>query len=305
MAKTKVYQGGADRAQRLKSSRVDKGYKTITVEAVAPVIGVEIKGVDLTRPLPEEQFEELRDALANHCVVFFRDQPELAPEQQVAFGKRFGDLHVHPAAPTLEGNAEVFVIHTHKDSQVNNGGNWHTDVSCDEEPPLGTILQLHKTPSAGGDTLFANMYAAFDALSDRMQEILSGMEALHESEHIFRGRYSDRGVNDSERVYPEALHPIVRTHPVSGRQALYVNRSFTTKIIGFSDKESKALLDFLFQHMEQPQFQVRFRWAKNSIAFWDNRCAQHLALWDYWPEERKGHRVTVKGERPFYRPSSP
>ena len=305
MAKTKVYQGGADRAQRLKSSRVDKGYKTITVEAVAPVIGVEIKGVDLTRPLPEEQFEELRDALANHCVVFFRDQPELTPEQQVAFGKRFGDLHVHPAAPTLEGNPEVFVIHTHKDSQVNNGGNWHTDVSCDEEPPLGTILQLHKTPSAGGDTLFANMYAAFDALSDRMQEILSGMEALHESEHIFRGRYSDRGVNDSERVYPEALHPIVRTHPVSGRQALYVNRSFTTKIIGFSDKESKALLDFLFQHMEQPQFQVRFRWAKNSIAFWDNRCAQHLALWDYWPEERKGHRVTVKGERPFYRPSSP
>ena len=189
--------------------------------------------MDLTRPLPQEQFEELSDALANHCVVFFRDQPELTPEQQVAFGKRFGDLYVHPAAPTLEGNSEVFVIYTDKGSQVNNGGNWHTDVSCDEEPPLGTILQLHKTPSAGGDTLVANIYAAFDALSDRMHGMLSGMEARHASERIFCGRYSDRGVDDSERVYPEAVQPIVRTHPVSGRQALYVNRSFTTKIMGF------------------------------------------------------------------------
>ena len=302
MAKTKTYDGGADKARSLKSSRVQGAYETISVHPVAPVIGVEVVGVDLTRPLPDRQFEELSHALANHNVLFFRNQPELTPDQQTSFGKRFGELHAHPAAPTLDGHPEIFVIHTHGESQVNNGGGWHTDVSCDEEPPLGTILQLHKTPSAGGDTLFSNMYAAYDALSDPMKEFLSGMEALHESEHIYRGRYSDRGVDDSDKVYPSATHPIVRTHPVSRRQALYVNRAFTTKIVGLAGSESKALLDFLFQHMDQPQFQVRFRWSQNAIAFWDNRCTQHLALWDYWPEERKGHRVTVKGERPFYDP---
>jgi len=181
---------------------------------------------------------------------------------------------------------------------VNNVEIWHSDVSCDEEPPLGTMLQLHKTPSAGGDTLFANMYAAFDTLSDTMKDILRGLSALHESEHIYRGRYSDRGVDDHNKAYPEAIHPIVRTHPVSGREALFVNRAFTTEIVGMSKSEGNAILSYLFNHMEQPQFQVRFRWSPGSIAFWDNRCTQHLALWDYWPEERKGHRVTIKGERP-------
>jgi len=137
-------------------------------------------------------------------------------------------------------------------------------------------------------------------LSDTMKDILRDLSALHESEHIYRGRYSDRGVDDADRVYPEAIHPIVRTHPVSRREALYVNRAFTTRIVGMSDKEGKALLNFLFEHMEQPQFQVRYQWRPNSIAFWDKRSTQHLALWDYWPEERKGHRVTVKGERPFH-----
>ncbi len=303
MAKTRTYEGGADRARTLQGSRVEGSYKTIEVEAVAPVIGVDVSGVDLTKPLDDAQFDDVRHALADHCVLFFRDQPELTPAQQVAFAKRFGELHAHPAAPTLAGHPEIFVIHTHAGSQVNNGGNWHSDVSCDEEPPLGTMLQLHKTPRAGGDTLFANMYAAFDALSDPMKEFLSGMEALHESEHVYRGRYADRGVDDRDRVFPEAVHPVVRTHPVSGRQALFVNRAFTTKILGLAATESRAVLNFLIQHMEQPQFQVRFRWTPNAIAFWDNRCAQHLALWDYWPEERKGHRVTIKGERPFYDPS--
>ncbi|MGI9410926.1 MAG: TauD/TfdA dioxygenase family protein, partial [Hyphomicrobiaceae bacterium] len=150
MAKTKVYDGGADRAKSLKSSRIQGAYETIDVRPVAPVIGVEINRVDLTRPLSDRQIEELRDALANHNVLFFRDQPELKPDQQVSFARKFGELHIHPAAPTLAGSPEIFVIHTHRESQVNNGDGWHTDVSCDEEPPLGTILQLHKTPSAGG-----------------------------------------------------------------------------------------------------------------------------------------------------------
>jgi taurine dioxygenase len=298
MTTTKTYSDAADKAQKLHNARKAGVYDTIQVKAVEPVIGVEVSGADLTKPLSSEQFDDLLHALANHNVLFFHDQPILTPKQQVAFAKRFGDLHAHPAAPTLEGHPEIFVIHTHKGSQVNNGEKWHSDVSCDEEPPLGTILQLHKTPSAGGDTLFANMYAAFDTLSDTMKDILRGLSALHESEHIYRGRYSDRGVDDHNKAYPEAIHPIVRTHPVSGREALFVNGAFTTQIVGMSKPEGDAILSYLFNHVEQPQFQVRFRWSPGSIAFWDNRCTQHLALWDYWPEERKGHRITIKGERP-------
>ena len=300
MAETQTYNGGAQLAHKLRNSRAQSPYTTIGVEAVAPLIGVEVTGVDLTKPVPQAQIDELTHALANHNVLFFRDQPALAPAQQVAFAKQFGELHVHPAAPTLAGHPEIFVIHTHEKSQVNNGGAWHTDVSCDEEPPLGTMLQLHKTPSAGGDTLFANMYAAFDALSDLMQRFLRDLSALHESEHVYRGRFSDRGVDDAERVFPKCEHPVVRTHPVSLKESLYVNRAFTTRIVGLEDSESDAMLAFLFTHLEQPRFQVRFRWDVNSIAFWDNRCTQHFALWDYWPEERKGHRVAIKGERPFH-----
>lgn len=304
MAEAKTYNGGAQIARKLRNSRTQHVYETIDVEPVTPVIGVDVRGVDLTQPLAQQQVNDLTTALANHNVLFFRDQPALTPEQQVAFGRRFGDLHVHPAAPTLEGHPEVFVIHTHENSQVNNGGAWHTDVSCDEEPPLGTILQLHKTPATGGDTLFANMYAAFDALSDPMKDILRGLHALHESEHVYRGRFADRGIDDAGRVFPKSEHPIVRTHPVSRRESLYVNRAFTTQIVGLEQHESDAILAMLFTHLEQPRFQVRFRWDDNSIAFWDNRCTQHFALWDYWPEERKGNRVTIKGERPFHNGAS-
>jgi taurine dioxygenase len=160
-------------------------------------------------------------------------------------------------------------------------------------------------PPVGGDTLFASMYAAYETLSPTLQEFLAGLTATHESEHLYRGRYAERGVDDTGKVYPSAEHPVVRTHPESGRQALYVNPSFTTRINGLSIAESKALLEFLYSHQQRPEFQVRFRWTENAIALWDNRCTQHFALWDYWPHERKGHRVTIKGERPFYRPSPP
>jgi taurine dioxygenase len=187
---------------------------------------------------------------------------------------------------------------------VANGNGWHTDVSCDEEPPLGTMLQLHVLPSSGGDTLFANMCAAFETLSPTLQQFLVTLTARHESEHIYRGRYADRGVDDTGRSYPSAVHPVVRTHPDSGRQALYVNPSFTTRINEVAAEESKALLEFLYRHQQRPEFQVRFSWTPNAIALWDNRSTQHFALWDYWPEERKGHRVTIRGERPFYRPAT-
>jgi len=301
MIETKIYKGRSGRAQKLSNSRPGGNYATIDVKPATAMIGGIVTGVDMTRPISGIQTEELSGALANHNVLFFRDQPELTPEQQISFARNFGDLHIHPAGPQGDRHPELFVIHTHKDSQVNNGGGWHTDVSCDEEPPLGTMLQLHTVPSVGGDTLFANMYAAFDALSDTMKDLLRTCTAIHESEHVYRGRYSDRGVDDANKTFPSAEHPVVRTHPVSDREALYVNRAFTTNIIDFEQAESDALLKFLFAHLEQPQFQVRFQWEENSIAFWDNRCTQHLALWDYWPEERKGHRITIKGERPYHK----
>jgi taurine dioxygenase len=273
-------------------------YQTIQVRPMNPTIGAEIRGIDLSKDISNQQFDEIHRAFAEHSVVFFKEQDRIPEEKQIALAKRFGELHVHPAAPVHTDHQEIFVIHTDKDSKIANGNIWHTDVSCDETPPLGTMLQLHLLPSNGGDTLFASMYAAYEALSDQMKQFLIPLEAIHESEHIYRGRYSDRGVDDSDRVYPSATHPIVRTHPETGRKALYVNGAFTTRIKGLHGPESAAILRFLFKHMEQERFQVRHKWEVNDMAFWDNRCAQHLAMWDYWPGERKGNRVTIKGERP-------
>jgi taurine dioxygenase len=237
-------------------------------------------------------------------VLFFRDQPALSPEAQIRFAGQFGPLHAHPAAPHLDGHPEIFVIHAHRDSKVANGNGWHTDVSCDERPPMATLLQIHVLPPTGGDTLFSSMYAAFETLSPALQAFLATLTATHASEHVYRGRYADRGVDDSTRSYPTTSHPVVRTHPESGRQALYVNPSFTTRINELEPDESRALLGYLYQHQQRPEFQVRFRWTQNAIAFWDNRCTQHFALWDYWPDERRGHRVTIEGERPYYDPAS-
>ena len=273
-------------------------YETIQVKPLNPTIGAEIRGIDLSRDISNQQFDEIHRAFADHLVVFFKEQQPIPPEKQIALGRRFGELHAHPAAPTHPDYPEIFVIHTHKDSKIANGEVWHSDVSCDEAPPLGTMLQLHQLPTTGGDTLFANMYAAYDALSDQMKALLDPLQALHESEHIYRGRYSDRGVDDKDKVFPSAIHPVVRTHPVTGKKALYVNSAFTTRIKGLKKDESDAILSFLYKHMTQERFQVRHKWAVNDMAFWDNRCAQHHAMWDYWPEERKGHRVTIKGERP-------
>jgi taurine dioxygenase len=275
---------------------------TIEVTRLNPVIGAEISGSDIAHA-DDTTFEAAKQALIEHQVVFFRDQPRLSPETQIAFARRFGTLHEHPAAPHLEGHPEVFVIHAHRESKVANGNGWHTDVSCDEQPPMATMLQLHLLPKTGGDTLFSSMFAAFETLSGTLQAFLSELSATHASEHVYRGRYADRGVDDSDRVYPSSVHPLVRTHPDSGRQALYVNPGFTTRINELSSTESRALLDYLYRHQQRAEFQVRFQWSENAIALWDNRCTQHFALWDYWPEERKGHRVTIKGERPFFQPS--
>ena len=272
-------------------------YCTITVEKLTPLIGAELGGVDLSRPLSTAQQNEIHRALAENLVIFFRDQ-EITPEQHLAFGRLFGELHVHPAAPHEPGHPELMIIRTQADSQRANGEGWHSDVSCEEEPPMGSILYLKECPSMGGDTLFANTYAAYDALSDRMKTYVEGLTAIHDGEHVYRGLYANVGVADKP-VYPRAEHPVVRTHPVTGRRSLFVNRGFTTRLVGVARDESDAVLSYLFDHVENELFQCRFRWRRNSIAFWDNRCAQHRAMWDYWPHTRAGNRVTVKGDRPY------
>jgi len=270
----------------------------IEVRPFAPALGALVTGIDLAGGLDEPSYQTVRRALLEFQVLFFKGQNEIGPQTQIDIGKMFGELHAHPAAPKMAGYPEIFEIHAHRDSKVANGEFWHSDVSCDIEPPLGTILQLHVLPEIGGDTLFANMYAAYDALSDPFKALLTGLTALHESEHVYRGRYADRGIDDRERTYPSAVHPVVRTHPETGRKALYVNRTFTTRINEISEAESRAILDYLFDHSEQVDFQIRYRWELNDVAFWDNRCAMHRAIWDYWPEERKGRRVTIRGDRP-------
>ncbi|MGA0300042.1 MAG: TauD/TfdA dioxygenase family protein [Paracoccaceae bacterium] len=276
-----------------------KTFKHIVAKPFAPNLGAEITGVDLSQTISEAEFSEIEAAFLAYQVLFFKDQKEIPPQVHIDLGKRFGPLHSHPAAPTMAGYPEIFEIHATRHSKVANGEFWHSDVSCDEEPPLGTMLQIHILPPCGGDTMFSNMYAAYDALSDAMKTFLDGLSATHASEHIYRGRYADRGQKDSDIAFPSASHPVVRTHPQTGRKALFVNRTFTTRINELSEEESSAVLKMLFEHAESIQFQIRFRWSKNDMAFWDNRCCMHRAIWDYWPEERKGRRVTIKGDRPL------
>lgn len=275
-------------------------YERIAVTPLSPVIGAEVEGVDLSQPLGNQIFQEIHDALTAHQVIFFRDQT-MTLEQHKAFGRRFGELHIHPAAPAPEGHPEVVTIHADENSTgVSGGQQWHTDVSADVEPPMGSILHLHQVPEPGGDTLFASMYAAYDALSDEMQSFLSGLKAWHSSEKRHKARYGHRGqLRDGVDTYPKALQPIIRTHPVTGKKALYVNTVFTTHIEGLTKNESDAILNMLYDHIATPEFSCRFRWRENSVAFWDNRCTQHRALWDYYPETRHGYRVAVCGDQPF------
>lgn len=268
-------------------------YKQIEVEPLTPTIGAVVSGVDLTQPVDDALLSEIHAAWMEHLVLFFRGQP-MSPEQHLAFGRRFGELHIHPAAPYAHDTPELMVIHTDKDSFRNNGERWHSDVSADEEPPMGSLLHIHQVPSRGGDTSWSNMYAAYDALSPTMQTLLDPLTALHASD--YSGQYGD---HQPQRESPQAVHPVVRTHPVTKQKALFVNEVFTRRINELSREESRAVLDFLFDHVKNINFQCRFQWEADSVALWDNRCTQHMAVWDYYPESRSGIRVTIRGDRPF------
>ena len=280
--------------------------KTITIEPLNPVIGAEIGGVDLSQPLTPEQFAEVRAALNAHHVIIFRDQ-RLSREDHKRFGRMFGPLHVHPyhAKSSLPEHAragpapdpEILVVKADQTSRFVAGEDWHTDVSCDERPPMGSMLYLTQTPeSGGGDTSFASTIRAYEALSPTMQGFLETLSASHDGAKPYTGGY---GQTAPEGGWPKHTHPVVIRHPENGRKALFVNRGFTTRINELDRKESDALLEFLWSHVErQLEFQCRVRWTPNTLVFWDNRCTQHHAVWDYYPFSRYGERVSIVGDRP-------
>jgi len=267
-------------------------YETIEVRRMTRCIGAEIFGIDLAAELGAQTVEELQRAITEHQVIFFRDQ-KLSHADHVRFGRLFGELAIHSGVAGLPDYPEIVAIHADSNSKFVAGESWHSDLSCNAKPPMGSILYLHIVPEGGGDTVFASMYAAYEALSPRMKDFLEGLTATHDGEHVYRPL-----VNDPNKRFPCSQHPVVRIHPVSGRKCLFVNSSYTTKIDQLPKAESDAVLKFLYEHCTNPNFQVRFRWRPASIAFWDNRCTQHQAIWDYFPEVRSGFRVTVAGDVP-------
>lgn len=268
-------------------------YDTITVTNLTPAIGGEVSGVDLTKPLSEAQVADLKAAMADRMVLFLRDQT-IAHEDHIRFANYFGGVHIAPSTKPWQvpGHPEVTIIHADENSTFVAGEDWHSDMSCDEHPPMGSILYLHTIPPVGGDTVFSNMVCAYEALSERMKAYLEGLTAMHDAVVGFGG------ITPEGMKLPRHSHPVIRTHPVTGSKSLYVNRGFTTHIEGVSAAESRAILAFLFDHVQHPQFQCRFRWQPHSLAFWDNRCAQHSAIWDYFPQVRSGFRVQILGDKP-------
>jgi taurine dioxygenase len=270
------------------------------IQAFASALGASIHSVDLARPLPAAGVDAIRKAVADYGVVFFRDQ-RLTPEQHLGFARCFGAINVNRFFKTVDGYPEIAEVRKEPDQQRNIGGNWHTDHSYDLAPAMGSILYAREVPGSGGDTLFASMYRAYDALSDGLKRTLEGLRALHSSRHVFgtstyclRGDLQGRVLNP-EMAVQDAVHPVVVRHPGSGRKALYVNPGFTVRIDGWTDEESRPLLQYLYEHAARPEFSCRFQWGPGSIAFWDNRCTWHYALNDYPEQRRLMHRITIEG----------
>lgn len=273
-------------------------FERLKVAPLAPSIGAEISGIDLAEEQDEAVIAEIRAALLAYKVVFFRDQL-ITPEQHIAFARRFGPLEIHPATPKDQPNPEVLHIAHGPDSRGREN-EWHSDVTWRAEPSLGSILRAIEVPEVGGDTLFADMAAAFRALSPAMQDWCRSLSAVHDIARVFARRLG-KSIEELHEQYPPQLHPVVRTHPETGEQALYVNTAFTSHIEGVSAKESEWLLAHLYAQAVVPEIQCRFRWRAGSIAFWDNRAGQHYAASDYFPAVRRMERVTIAGDRPFYR----
>ena len=272
---------------------------------VAGALGAEIHGVHLSENLDDTLISDIRQALLDHLVIFFRDQ-ELSPEQHLAFAQRFGELDDHDFVKGLPDYPHILhLVKEADETGINFGGTWHSDVTYQEAPALGSILYALDVPPVGGDTLFANQFLAYETLSDGMKELLDGLMCIHSAKGIFGlDSYADKkfkhmAVEPSEKADEEVEHPVVRTHPESGRKGLFVNRNFSTRFKGMTPEESAPLMNYLFEHSKREAFTCRFRWEKGSIAFWDNRSVMHFALNDYPGYRREMHRVTIAGDRPF------
>ncbi|MEM7287454.1 MAG: TauD/TfdA family dioxygenase [Actinomycetota bacterium] len=264
------------------------------ITPITPALGAEIAGVDLGGELDDATIGRLRQAFLDHHVVVFRDQ-DLDREHHKAFGRLFGELHVHPSKKTLGvgGDPEIFVVETTERSRHNNGGRWHMDLSCEEVPPLGSMLLLTDAPPSGGDTLFANMHLAYETLSEPVRTLLDGLTAFHDGLQDLRW-YGIRP--EAGQTYPATSHPVVVRHPDTGRPLLFVNEAFTSHIEGMTERESHGLLTMLFDQIaSNPAIQCRVQWRPGTLTFWDNRCTQHFAVWDYSPHHRRGERVSICG----------
>jgi len=282
----------------------DMTAQAIRATPVAGALGAEISGVDLSKDLDNESFGAIHQALLDHCVIFFKDQ-DISPEQQLGFAKRFGGIHHHPYMQGMPDHPDIFEILKTETDPHNFGGVWHVDQMFTSKPNMGTILYAKEVPDAGGDTLFANMYAAYDALSEPMRSMLSGLKVLclgdRPGKKSRKARYEAlNGVkmNDEDIGVRSSEHPLIRTHPETGRKSLFIGSHVET-IAGMTKEESDPILDFLRKHAVKPEFTCRFHWDKGSMAMWDNRCTQHNAIDDYAGQRRRMHRITVAGDTPF------
>jgi len=262
-------------------------------------LGAELLGIDLSEPISGETAREIKGALAEHGVVFFRDQ-KLTPEQHIAFAEKIAPINVNRFFKSATGYPQIAEVRKEPDQKRNIGGGWHTDHSYDQVPALGSILLAREVPERGGDTMFAAMWLAYEALSDGLKKTLEGMRAVHSSRHVFGttsayAKEMGSRLGNPEAATQDAVHPVVIRHPESGRKVLYVNRGFTTHFEGWTADESKPLLDYLYAHGARPEFQTRFQWKDGSMAIWDNRSTWHLAVNDYHGERRLMHRITLEG----------
>ncbi|MCE3289342.1 MAG: taurine dioxygenase [Caulobacter sp.] len=278
----------------------------LEIEPLSPAIGAVLRGVNLAEQASDDLIGDIRAALLKHQVIFFEGQ-DFTPTQQRDFAARFGDLHVHPLYDRDEGHPEIMVIDNHVDNPTDNNF-WHTDVTFIDTPPMGSILAARQLPPVGGDTMWASMTAAYNALSKPMQKFLQGLEAVHDFSYAFTAEGlagSQAGREKYEKAVaanPPVTHPVIRSHPETGEPGIFVNSVFTRRIKGLRREESKALMAFLGQHIQQPEFVVRWRWRPGDVAFWDNRNTQHRAVDDFLPHRRIMTRATVLGDKPVFRP---
>ena len=276
---------------------------SLTLTPISTALGAQIEGVDLTQPLSVEQREAIEQALLKHQVIFFKNQ-SINPQQQARFAANFGDLHIHPIYPNIPEQPEVLVLDTAV-TDVRDNAVWHTDVTFLPTPAMGAVLSAKQLPAFGGDTLWASGIAAFEGLSAPLQQLLDGLSATHDFTQSFPLERFGSTPEDfarwdqTRKNNPPLSHPVVRTHPVSGRKSLFVNEGFTTRINELSEAESDAILTLLFAHATRPEYTIRWRWQENDVAFWDNRVTQHYAVDDYRPNRRVMHRATILGDAPF------